>query len=313
MPRLSSAFPLGLFVNESNTLDENLLKSKIDFMLVKVSGVPGVSEWDRNYEKNVDLAYRLGIPCGLVIYLDPALIDKNWPLDDFSRWGKGPNDPIFGKHVGSFHTKKFDFIVLYYHTSRMKENGLPIEPQWLSRIPVYEAEQFHNEFFGPTKNLPLQQRRVLIAASEEAMKLVSDPDTYWKEWPFMSVVEAFSAGVTWDNVRAKINEVDADAITPSGFRPLWNFDPLPTHNLPGTGNAGLVTYLGTKESLHKWCKFTPAGSVPSDPPVDPPVDPPADPPVDPPSSSDLVAALQKLDGSVRELIGISKPFFDRFK
>ncbi len=255
MTQLSSSFPLGLFVNENNTLDVSKLQGKVDFLLVKVNGT---ADWDKKFAQHVDEANQLGIPCGLVIYIDPSTVDKSWPLNDFSRWGK---DAVLGKYLNLKATKLFHFVVLYYHPSRMVEtNGNAIDPQWLSQIPVYMADILQDTFFTLTKNTNPQNRQVAIGCSETALALVNDPSTRWANWPFMSVVDALSSPVTWDNIHDEMGKIDAAAITPSPYRPLWNFDPYPVHNLPGSGNAGLVAYLGTKENFLKWCNYQASGT-----------------------------------------------------
>lgn len=256
MTKLNSAFPLGLFVNESNIIDVEKLRGKIDFMLVKVNGT---ADWDSKFADHVNEAYQLDIPCGLVIYIDPTTVDFNWPLNDFSRWNK---DAVVGKYLSTSVTaKKFNFAVMYYHPGRMVgSDGKAIEPQWLTQIPIYMAEQLHMAWFGSLNNVPAAQRRILIGCSELALGLVSNPSTSWRDWPFMSVVDGLTSQVTWETVREAMNSVDKPAITPVDSRPLWNFDPYPSHNLEGAGGAGLVAYLGTKTNLLSWCAYEPTGA-----------------------------------------------------
>lgn len=256
MTKLNSAFPLGLFVNEGNALDVQKLRGKIDFLLVKVNGVV---DWDAKFAEHVNTAYQLDIPCGLVIYIDPSTVDFNWPLNDFSRWNK---EAVVGKYLGLNMTKRFNFGVLYYHPGRMVgSDGKAIEPQWLTKIPIFMAEQLHAAWFGSVNNVPAVQRKILIGCSEAALALVADPATSWRDWPFMSVVDGLTSAVTWDTVREAMNSVDKPAVTPVDCRPLWNFDPYPSHNLDGAGGAGLVAYLGTNANMLRWCAYEPTGNT----------------------------------------------------
>ncbi len=259
MTNLASTFPLGLFVNENNTLDINKLKGNVDFLLVKVNGT---TDWDKKFAQHVDEAYQLGIPCGLAIYIDPSTVDFNWPLKLYDRWNK---EQVLGKYLNLPATKKFNFGVLYYHPSRMVDAaGNAIDPNWLASIPIYMAENLQDAWFTKTKDTAFADRRIVIGCSPTALEKVADPNTNWRDWPFMPVVDGFTNTSTWDTIRADMATVDAPAVSPSNYRPLWNFDPYPSHNLPGTGGAGLVAYLGSKENFLKWCDYSTA-STPTTP------------------------------------------------
>ncbi|NPV78266.1 MAG: hypothetical protein HPY59_18065 [Anaerolineae bacterium] len=312
MTKLSATFPIGLVVNFNHTLDKALLKGKIDFLMVKVDGVGG-QEYDPKLESHVQTAYDLDIPCGLMCYIDPALIDKNWPLADYSRWGKGAADPLFKKYMGLKTSKRNHFIVLHYHESKFYENGSLINAQWLTRIMNYEAEQFHEWFYKPVKDVAIADRKVIISASPETSNYLSDPSTGLKSWPSMSVVDGFPyQNLTWDSFREKLLEVDAPAVSLTPTRKFWWFDPYPSHNLPGSGNAGLCAFLGTKEAFYNWCQYMPVGTIPvPDPEPDPnPIPPDTEYP------TELVPLLQAQNEKLSALLSMVEPisaFFARFR
>lgn len=301
MTKLTSSLPLGLFVNGGNVLDKNILQGKIEFLLVKVN-TPG-GGWDSGLERHVQTAYDLDIPCGLVIYMDGTAPDKNWDLNDFSKWNR---DRMVGQFLPLPGNKRFHFGVLYYHPSRMVEaNGAAIEPQWLAQIPIYMADELHNAWFGPLRDVPAAARRMVIGGSDAALSLVADPNTAWRDWPFMSVVDAFGTVATWETIRDLVGQVEGNATQPGVSRPLWNFDPYPSHGLPGTGNAGLVSWLGTKKMLHDWCQFVPAGTIPT-----------PDPDPDPDPGSGGSVDISAIDAKLQAIVDMLEPisvFFARFK